>query len=71
LEGSQPLVQSMHHELSNMTVQGYMSWPYKASTEASMVLISLNGSYGVVKKCQVIICVQVWWRNETLTAPAK
>jgi len=26
-EGSQPLVQSRHHELTNLLVEGCMSWP--------------------------------------------
>ena len=27
-EGFQPLIQSRHHELSNLTVKGYLSWPF-------------------------------------------
>jgi hypothetical protein len=55
---SQPLVQSRHHELSNLTVQGCLSWPIYTSVVASMVPISLNGQHGVVEKCHVIILIQ-------------
>ena len=58
-EKFQPLVQSRHHELSNLTIQGFLSWQLYADVVATMMSISVNELYLVVEKCHVIILVQV------------
>ena len=59
-EWSQPLAQSDHHELSNLTVKGCLSWPFWAGTMVAVVSIGQKGPYRGVVKCQILFHISHW-----------
>jgi hypothetical protein len=54
------LVQSCHHDLLDLAVEGYLNWPLWVGATTVVVLISQKKPYRGVVKCQTIIFMQIF-----------